>query len=179
MERRYETRAVQTYQPAYVEAVGRRRMGILRDLSPLGAGLQIDGDYREGQPVAYRHGNEPLRHGTVMWVRDDRIGIAHAQPLERLEQESQGYRSVRVPLSAPAQILARGRRCYAELLNIAQKGMCILTDGEFEKGTPATLLVGRHALEATAIAWRRGDHCGIRFSKPLSPQELNAILVCH
>lgn len=174
-DRRAQARAVQTYKPACLEADGKRVLAILRDLSPAGAGFEGPVSFAVGQRITYAYGSALPRTGTVIWAQEGRVGIAHDDPLEQPVPANR-YRSVRVPFCAPAALFVNGRKCFAELVNIAQNGLCLLTDRPLQPGALATLEVDRHSFEASSIVWQRGDLAGIRFAKPVPLAQINAVL---
>ena len=175
-ERREISRGQSTMLTACLDLNGRTTVAIMRDFSAHGAGFECDKEVALGQTIRYRWGDERTRIGEVIWRRDGRFGVANTVAISSKSQPNGRSRSVRVPLTAPADVYTAQGRIEAEVLNIAHRGMCLLTSKPIEKGVLATIKLGRRRLEFVTAKWSAGERVGVSFPKPITVYEMAAML---
>ena len=175
-ERRRISRGQSTMLTACLELNGRTTVAIMRDFSIHGAGFECDKEVALGQTIRYRWGDERTRTGEVIWRRDGRFGVVNTVAVDCQSHTHRRSRSVRVPLTAPADIYTAQGRIEAEVLNIAHSGMCFLTAKPIEKGRLATIKIGRRRLEFATAKWNEGERVGVSFQKPITIYEMAAML---
>lgn len=178
-ERRQMERSMRVFRPACLESEGKTSVALMRDVSRSGAGFEGTGRFVVGQEVRYRWGDNDYRSAKVIWVDGSRFGIANDQLGDENDLIPNNYRSVRIPISAPASIFVGGRRVEAELVNFAQKGACALAAHSVAQGALATIKIGRHFIENVTTKWVEGDRIGFSLSKPLPLSEMAAIVECR
>ena len=176
IERRVGNRSMRCLLPACIEFGGETTMAVMRDLSNHGAGFEARIELKVGQPLQYSWGTEEPRSGRVIWCHDGRFGIENDIVVEPSNPPTHNYRSVRAPMSAPAEIITEGGRAYGEVVNLAQRGLCMLTSKNIAKGTVATIKLGHRRLEFVTAKWSDGDRIGISFPKPIAVFEMAKIM---
>lgn len=174
-DRRQKARSVRTYMPACLQIDGQQAVALLRDLSEHGAGFEADLTLRAGQKISYRWGDELPRTGTVIWSDGSFFGIENDEAANQVRR-SDRYRAVRIPICAPATIFSENSRFDGEVLNIAQRGLCLLTSTGLREGALATIQIGRRVFENATAKWIDSERVGFGFSKPLSVAHTAAIM---
>ena len=175
-ERRAISRGQSTMLTACLDLEGRTTVAIMRDFSDHGAGFECDKDVAVGQTIRYRWGDQKARTGEVIWQRDGRFGVVNTHAIDSTDYRNRIPRSVRVPLTAPADIYTAYGRIEAEVLNIAHRGLCFLASKPISKGTLATIKLGRRRLEFVTAKWSEGERFGVSFPKPITVYEMAAML---
>lgn len=176
-ERRLSGRKRTMFQPACIEIESQNYAALIRDCSELGAGFEGDLHLKEGQPLRYRWGNESFYDAVVTWVKGHRFGVEDLRgKYENSERKPFNYRSVRIPTSRAAEVYIRGIRESGELLNVSQRGFCVLLQDALEPGTLATLKVGPNEIEAATLKWADGDRFGFIAPNPLRIEQMSALL---
>ena len=173
VDRRKQTRVKRVFKPAMIKADGISTVGMLRDISGAGIGLEVEeGLFQVGQNIECVWGcNDPLS-GTVIWAEDGRIGVASHVPDTKFEDTSTQYRSVRIPVTAGANIYLDGKRLVAETVNFAQKGFCAVVSGKIRHGALATIEIGRRSFFNATAKWMKGEKAGFAIAQPLSIGEM-------
>lgn len=174
-ERRQMARSMRVFRPACLESEGETSVALMRDISRSGAGFEGTKRFLIGQEVRYRWGDNEYRSAKVIWVDGLRFGIANDELCHEADIIPANYRSVRIPISAPASIFVEGRRVDGELVNFAQKGVCALASSSITQGALATIKIGRRYIENITTKWIEGDRVGFALSKPLPVSEMAAI----
>lgn len=172
-ERRHATRTIRTFMPACVETDSGTIIALLKDFSGYGAGFESDQSVSVGQRVRYRWADETFREAKVIWVDGNRFGVENAEPSEAIALNPKNYRSVRVDLNAPAAVFVGENRYDGEVVNFAQKGLCVRTNGKIERGSLATIKVGRRYFENVTVRWVEGDRVGFALPSSLPIQEMS------
>ncbi|WP_237487505.1 hypothetical protein [Parapontixanthobacter aurantiacus] len=165
------------FQPACIEIEDESHAVLIRDCSEMGAGFEGDLDLMLGQPLRYRWGNEDFYNAKVTWIKGHRFGVEDLRgKYEFAERKPFNYRSVRIPTSRPVDIFIRGIRESAELINVSQRGFCVLLQERPEPGTLATLKSGRNAIEAATLKWSNRNQFGFTTPNPLRIDQMSALL---
>lgn len=164
--RRNTGRFRKTFMPACLSIEDRQSVGLLRDLSVDGAGIQTEASLRIGQHIGYRWGDEEFRTGKVIWIDGLRVGLLNLDRPNVIEMDPARYRSVRIATHAPVTVHCEGHRIEGELLNIAQRGFCVLAAGKVRQGALATVQIGKRHFEQVTSKWLESDRIG--FSLPTS-----------
>ena len=176
-DRRVSSRPSIRYQPACIEIDGNTSVALMRDLTENGAGFESDMNLITGQPIRYRWGNKDFHYGRVVWVENGRFGVENRSDIPKpTHDDCYRYRSVRVPTAIGGVAYVGGKRKDCEVLNIAQRGVCISISGIVERGSLATIKIGKHCLEAATAKWVEGERLGFALSRPLRLGEISAIL---
>jgi hypothetical protein len=176
-DRRSQPRSIRTLKPVFVETEDTALVALMQDISTTGAGLAVTAPLRIGQDVRYRWGTRPFQTGRVIWVQNGRVGIANDCELLPDDLIEPNYRSVRVPLSAPATVFVGGKRLDAEILNVAQSGVSALTSQAVPSGALATIKIGRRYFEGATAKWTDKEQTGFRLARALPVSEMSNLLV--
>ena len=176
-DRRSQPRSLRTYKPVFVETEGKALVALMHDISTTGAGLSANEPFRIGQELRYRWGTKPFQAGKVIWGQNHRVGIANDSEILPDDLLEPNYRSVRIPLCAPATVFVGGKRLDAEVLNVAQSGVSTLTSEPIPEGALATIKIGRRYFEAATAKWTDDERTGFRLGKALPVSELSSLLV--
>ena len=175
IERRQMERSMRVLRPACLEIDGAASVALMRDISRSGAGFEGAGRFVVGQEIRYRWGDNGYRSAKVIWVDGSRFGVANDQLCDEADLVPAKYRSVRVPISAPASLFVNGDRVEGEVINFAQRGVCILACSPVGQGALATIKIGRRFLENVTSKWIDGDRVGFALAEPLPVREMAAI----
>ncbi|MXO50982.1 hypothetical protein GRI42_06660 [Erythrobacter gaetbuli] len=174
-ERRHATRKIRTFMPACVETDSGTIIALLKDFSGHGAGFESDQSFSVGQRVRYRWGDEAFREAKVIWIDGNRFGVENTEPSDAVALNPKNYRSVRVDLNVPAVVFVGEKRYEGEVINFAQKGLCVRINGRIERGSLATVKVGRRYFENVTARWVEGDRVGFALSSSLPIQEMSKL----
>lgn len=74
----------------------------------------------------------------------------------------------------PVALLVGGERHRAHMLNVSVGGACLYARCPLRVWGGVTIEIEDSVLEGR-ISWVAGDRCGVRFTRPLTPAELNAL----
>ncbi|MBX7532454.1 PilZ domain-containing protein [Qipengyuania sp. 1XM1-15A] len=175
-ERRTNFRHLRVFKPAFIESDGKRYVAMLRDLSPGGAGFELeDASLVEGQPVTYRWGDSDAIVGRVVWADAGRVGITNETIDKDFQLRLEKYRSVRMEMSAPAHIYSDGAKIAGETLNFGQRGLCALVSGQIRQGALATIEIGRRCFQNATAKWVDGERVGFALSETMNVSEMNLL----
>ncbi|MDG6077734.1 hypothetical protein E3U23_00780 [Erythrobacter litoralis] len=175
-ERRQLDRLHRIYKPACLLVDGREKPALLRDISSFGAGLETNQRFGIGEAIQYRWADEQFRMGKVIWSHCNRIGIENVDELNSISSSTKTYRSVRFKGEAPVSVFADGRRYEGELVNLAQRGVCVVSTASLRRGVLATVQIGKHSLESLTARWSSGNKTGFSLPRSLKIENMAAIL---
>lgn len=175
-EKRQQPRAISVFKPACLKLEGKRRIAILRDFGEEGAGFQGLEDVRVGQELLYRFGDRDYCAGKVIWSHKDRFGVANDLSFSnRLMDEEEAYRSVRVNMNCSGQLFLNGAGHEAHISNFGQRGMCIESDAAIVPGMRATIRCGSRYLENAVAKWAGNNRAGFMLASPLPVHEMSQL----
>ncbi|TMM49016.1 PilZ domain-containing protein [Qipengyuania marisflavi] len=175
IERREHDRLRHIFLPACFEYEDVFHVGVIRDMSSKGIGVQSDFLPRIGETVHIQWGNcEPLA-GRVQWTLGNRFGInVETDPLEY--SRTHPYRSVRVPVGLPGEIHIAGSSHLGEILNMSTKGIAVSHSGSLRKGQLASVSFGNENFENCTVRWSRDGMVGLSLDQTVRLQTLSEII---
>ena len=74
----------------------------------------------------------------------------------------------------PIVLTVRGEAHRAHMLNLSAGGACLHTRCTLKVLDAVAIEFGGRLLDAR-VSWTAGDRCGVRFTKPLTPAQVDAI----
>lgn len=169
-ERRQEPRAQAVFKSAYVQTSDGLEFVTLRNISDSGLCFDSWPGAAEGDEVEFCIDSNGLRKGTVRWVKGGLCGI-NSTELSPSQWGSQMFpsRSVRLPLSVPAQLYLHGRSAAATLHNLSIRGACIRSEAALVRGQLVSLQIANACFERADVRWERHGLFGLRFADPVHP----------
>lgn len=177
-ERRSDQRHRTVYRPAYVRVGEELHFVTMRNVSHDGASFIGLAGLQLGQEIFYCVGNSSPISACVKWYDGERFGVENV--VERIEDltfaDSRPYRSVRLPVTALAQIYYLGCRFDGILHNLSQTGACVDANIFFTTGELLTIQIGGMAIESTEIKWVEGTRVGVKFARPLDRTAISQAL---
>jgi len=178
-ERRSEKRSIATFKSAYIEHNDRLRYVTLRDISTSGVCFSgLDNTLTEGDDIKFTIDDTGPRHGSVIWVKDDKFGVKshEGNEFEAPRMVFRRPRSVRLPLSGEAKVFAGSQSLRTLLHNLSLRGTCVTNERNLRPGQLVSLEVGGNCFELATVKWVVEDRAGICFAQPLQALQFNHLL---
>ncbi len=170
LERREEPRARSMFKSAYIRTESGLQFVTLRNISDSGVCLDAWAGVAEGDDVEFCIDSSGLKKGTVRWVKGALCGIS-SSGLDPWQCGAQAFppRSVRLPLSVPAQIYVNGRAEQVALQNLSIRGACFRSSIALVPGQLVSLRMAEVCFERANIRWVQDGLFGLRFADPVHP----------
>jgi len=167
-DRRQQPRVRSMFVSAYIRTGNGLQFVTLRNISEAGLCFDAYPGVTEGDEIEFCVDAGGLHCGTVRWVKDGRCGVSSDR--HGLTDRSAlpfPPRSVRLPLTAPADLFVRGQRSQVTLSNLSMRGACVSGDLALAPGQLVSLRIGDCFLEMAAVRWSKPGLSGIRFAAPI------------
>lgn len=175
LERRSEERTSQVYLPACFEVSERFHVGLIRDMSDTGIGIEADHIPPIGSPIRVQWGNIDPVEGFVKWSEAGRFGVACTTD-RKVASFDRPYRPVRVPVGLPAEVRFGDRSESGEVLNLSTKGLAISFFGSARLGQLAAVYLGHHAFQNCIVRWHRNGVLGLSLERTIRLSTLSSIV---
>lgn len=174
-DRRREDRFVSVLRVCCLETDSGLDFAFVRNISA--NGVQIEADLTEpvGAMVSYSLDDDARIAARIAWKKDGRIGLvncAHLGAKERLYPR----RAIRLPLSIDCTAWIGGAPTRGKLENISQSGARIIGMPNLPVGKAVSLTIGNITLDSVTVRWVEKEKAGVKFSRPLPLDKLNAII---
>jgi len=155
---------------------------LLKNISANGFHARTYGDVRETDQVTVDIPDENTFRGTVIWRRDEHIGVQLRCPIDpntvlRLNHEVQKERRRRLPrirISAQVTVKIGERSLRGELTDISHSGAMVRMAVPIASPSPAVLKLPGFGWIESQIRWIDEQKIGILFNAPVPLQALGA-----
>lgn len=179
-ERRSETRGATVFRPVLIETEDFAGFCLVRNLSPHGMRAKVYTSFAADQPLVVRFASNTIVQGRLIWCDGEHIGVGFEQgidvtevleTLSRKELDGRLNRPLRLPISATAELIIEGRSLRAEVQDISQRGIKVLTSYVRPEEEVVIRLEGLEQRKAI-VRWTQTGMAGLNFIRPLSFDEL-------
>ena len=185
-ERRAVARTPMGKTPGRIAASGLERLCHVRDLSPIGIGLEARDLPRPGQRVWVETDETARAPAVIVWRDPGRCGLRFERDQE-LPFSGEGtlppatrQRMTRFLIHSPARIDGPEGSGQAEVVDISIGGVKLHGDIGIDAGSEAVVRIeGLNQPLAGRIQWQTGDIAGFRFDRPLASEDLFSFLCCR
>jgi hypothetical protein len=178
-ERRHDERHMSLLRVGSLQIGDRRELCLIRNISAGGMLIRIYSEIEPGTQLAVelRQG-EPV-NATVLWARDDLVGIQFEEPVDILSLIS-------CPVDAPRPRMPRLEvQCIAwvrdgavvhrvRASNVSQGGIRVETPNPIPVGAQVTVTLPGLPPEQGVVRWNDSESCGITFNRVLGLPQLVA-----
>ena len=178
-ERRSEGRIATVFRPILIETEQFAGFCLLRNLSPNGMRGQVYTSFGEGLPITVQFGPDQIVQGTVIWCKDEYVGVRFDEPVDvervlsdlgRKLVEGKLNRAPRLQIECDAELVFGDRTLAIEVQDVSQRGIkavaSFIVPGD-------EVWVRLNGLERKAVVrWTQGRTAGLNFVVPLSFEEL-------
>jgi hypothetical protein len=190
VERRQGVRYMTVMRVATLQTAQGEELCLVRNISEGGLKARIWSNLDVGAALVARFKSDYDLPGTVVWRRDDHIGVQFQAPadvaliLSGDDAPTQGFRPrpPRIALEATARIRVGARDHRAVLRDISQGGAKVRLEApdQWEEAEPPIILMmaGLPATEGSQ-RWRDEDIVGIAFNTPIPLDTLASWLVAR
>ena len=150
----------------------------MRNFSSKGAKFDGVSDLVPGQNITYCVGDSDPIEANVVWTDGHNFGVENFSDLNsaHVERLRHSYRSVRLPVMAPAILHHGNSKTHCLVRNLSQRGACIETETILERGELLSLTVGNNDLENAEVRWTEKKLAGLKFAAPLARPAISKIL---
>jgi hypothetical protein len=179
-DRRSEARGATVFRPVLIETDDFAGFCLVRNLSPRGLRGQVYTTFAPRQPITVQFTCDELVRGTLIWCTDSHIGVSFAQAVDvaqvltsLAQQEIDGRinRPLRLPIHSVGDLIIDGRAHRAEVQDISQRGLKVLTSFVRPGEELIVVLDGLEQRKAI-VRWSQAGMAGLNFLRPLSFSEL-------
>ena len=178
-ERRADSRSATVFRPVLIEADGFAGFCLVRNLSPTGMRGRVYTSFAEGQPIRVEFSPDKIVQGTLVWCKDEHIGVHFDKQIDvermlselaRKHVEGKVNRAPRLQIQCKAELLIADRTLEVEVQDISQRGIKA-TASFIKAGDEVQVMLGG-LKRIAAVRWTQGGTAGLNFIVPLSFEEL-------
>jgi hypothetical protein len=179
-ERRLEARGATVFRPVLIETEDFAGFCLVRNLSSRGLRGKVYTTFAPRQPITVQFTCDELVRGTLIWCKDNHIGVTFAQPVDvprvlanlaQKEIDGRINRSLRLPIQCAGELLIDGRAHRAEVQDISQRGLKVLTSF-VRPGEELTVVLEGLERRKAIVRWSQAGMAGLNFLRALSFGEL-------
>jgi hypothetical protein len=179
IERRSEERTATVFRPILIETDQFAGFCLLRNLSPSGMRGQVYTSFAEGLPITVEFAPDRIVDGTVIWSKDEHVGIKFdglvdvGQVLSHLARkliEGKVNRAPRLQIECRAELAFGDRALPFALRDISQRG--IKAVASFVKPGDEVWVRLEGLQRKAVVRWTQDGIAGMNFLRPLSFEEL-------
>lgn len=179
-ERRAEVRGATVFRPILIETEDFAGFCLVRNLSQHGMRARVYTSLAPDQPLTVQFTSAKLVRGQVIWCDGEHVGVNFDVALDVAEVlaelasntvDGKLNRPLRLPISAPAELMIDGRNIPARVQNISQRG-CKLMTSSVRPGEELTLRLEGLDERKCVVRWTQADVAGLNFIRPLTFEEL-------
>lgn len=179
-----EERQVSLYRVGALDVDGRRELCVIRNVSS--GGMMVNAYSRIAPEtlvsIEFKHG-DPIK-GTVVWVRDNMVGVQFDEPIDvaavlASSPDGPRPRMPRIDIQSPVTVREEARIYRMQAIDISQGGVCVEGKDELTHGADVVVSIGGLPPEAAVVRWRNGDFYGLGFNRLLSVTTLADWLQQH
>lgn len=178
-ERRSEGRIATVFRPILIETEQFAGFCLLRNLSPNGMRGQVYTSFGEGLPIAVQFSPDQMVEGTVIWCKDEHVGVQFDEPvnvervlsdLARKLVEGKINRAPRLQIQCEAELVFGDRTLAIEVQDISQRGIKAIAS--FIKPGDEVWVRLEGFERKAVVRWTQSRIAGLNFVVPLSFEEL-------
>ena len=181
-ERRFEMRGPAVLAPVLLESAEFSGFCLIRNLTAEGMKAQAYGWFSREQPISIHFTSHHRIEGRLVWFGSGEVGVNFderidvATVLAGLGGGASGgpQRPVRLPVQRLAEVSVGSHFGIAEVGDISQRGLKILTPLN-GVGQQVAVQVEELDERMATVRWTRAGSTGLAFTKPLSLRELARI----
>lgn len=179
-ERRSEARGATVFRPVLIETEDFAGFCLVRNLSSRGLRGKVYTTFAPRQPITVQFTCDELVRGTLIWCKDNHIGVTFDQPVDvpqvlanlaQKEIDGRINRSLRLPIQCTGELMIEGRAHGAEVQDISQRGLKVLTSF-VRPGEELTVNLEGLERRKAIVRWSQAGMAGLNFLRPLSFGEL-------
>lgn len=179
-ERRSEPRGATVFRPVLIEAEDFAGFCLVRNLSEHGMRAKVYTFFAENEALTVRFGPDNSVAGQVIWCDGDHVGVKFCDTIDvaevlaelsRKEVDGKLNRPLRLPISAPLNLVIDDRAVPAELQDISQRGIKIRSPS-VRSGEELTVQLQGLAPRKAVVRWTQGGLAGLNFLQTLSFDDL-------
>lgn len=178
-DNRSEERTATVFRPVLIETDQFAGFCLVRNLSPNGMRGRVYTSFAEGLPITIQFSAETIVQGTLIWCKDEHVGVEFEEPIDvacmlsnlaRKFVEGKINRAPRLQIECSAELCIGGRTLAIKVQDISQRG--IKASASFIRPGDE-VRVRLEGLERKAVVrWTQGGTAGLNFIRPLSFEEL-------
>lgn len=187
-DRRFEPRQTSVLRIAVLILDEEAHLCRITNISPQGVQATVFRPVPVGSRVVMRVPDATCLAGSVIWTKDDRVGVKLNEVLPessvlRFNNESAAVRArrrlPRVEISARAWLKSGVKKCRVDLLDISPLGALICADEQLPALGPVELQVGGLRNIGAQIRWLVGSRAGLFFNDAVALHLLASWLEQH
>ena len=178
-DQRSEERTATVFRPVIIETDEFAGFCLVRNLSPNGMRGRVYTSFAEGLVISVRFSPEILVQGTLIWCKDEHVGVHFDEPIDvahvlsdlaKKLVDGKINRAPRLQIECSAELCIGDRTLAIQVQDISQRG--IKAAASFIRPGDE-VQVRLKGLERKAIVrWTQGGAAGLNFIRPLSFEEL-------
>jgi hypothetical protein len=179
-DRRADQRGAAIFRPVLIEIENRAAFCLVRNISAGGMSGRVYSDFSGHLPLEVTFAPGVSVPGTLVWSRDQHIGVQFAHPidvpsvLERLsrrEIDGRVNRALRMPINCPAELVLEGRSLSVNVQDISQRGLKVSGPYLRRHEEVVVQLPGMDRRKAL-VRWAQDANAGLNFVRALSFDDL-------
>ncbi|WEK47536.1 MAG: PilZ domain-containing protein [Candidatus Andeanibacterium colombiense] len=179
-DRRRDNRTTAVYRPVLLETEGFTGFCLLRNLSPSGMMGIAYASFAEGQPVSVQFMPGHVVTGTIIWSRDERVGVRFDEEIDlagSLKNMGSTYvesglnRAPRLQIDCEGEAVVDDARWTIRIQDISQRGIKT-TLPMVRPGKEVTILLPGMEPRKAIVRWAQNDIVGLNFVRPIAFEEL-------
>lgn len=157
---------------------------LVRNISNKGMMLQTSVDVGGGEDVEIALSEDTVVSGRIVWADNGLCGIAFSEPINVEEmltdlarqQQSEGYRALRLPVDAEAILITASDAFPIDLVDISKNGAGFRCETLLEPGQLINLVLpGDGERRSALVRWVADRRGGLWFTSPLARQTLESM----
>lgn len=157
---------------------------LVRNISDKGMMLQTSVDVGGGEDVEIALSEDTVVSGRIVWAGDGLCGIVFSEPIDVEEtladlarqQQSEGYRALRLPVDAEAMLITASDAFPIDLVDISKNGAGFRCRTLLEPGQLINLVLpGDGERRSALVRWVADGRGGLWFTSPLPRQTLESV----
>jgi len=180
-ERRADERTTNVFRPAIISHDGFRGLCLLRNLSPTGMMARVYSTVASGTSVKVELTADLSTVGTVIWSKDNQIGVRFndqvnvAEILIEIGRRGPGnkvHRPLRLEIDACGELEIDGRSLTFAVQDISQRGIKVKVPMSLNPNDETMIRINGLEQRKAVVRWTSFGEAGLNFTRPLGMDEL-------
>jgi PilZ domain len=180
-ERRNDERHMTLLRVGSLIIGDRRELCLIRNISAGGMLVRVYSAVTPGTRVAIELKQGEAVEGTILWSKDELVGVSFDAPIDILSlisapADARRPRMPRLEVHCTAWVRDGAVVHKTRTLNISQGGLRVETANGLPTGAQVTVTLPGLSPEQGVVRWNDGESCGITFNRVLALPQLVAWL---
>jgi PilZ domain len=180
-ERRNDERHMTLLRVGSLIIGDRRELCLIRNISAGGMLVRVYSAVTPGTRVAIELKQGEAVEGTILWSKDELVGVSFDAPIDILSlisapADARRPRMPRLEVHCTAWVRDGAVVHKTRTLNISQGGLRVETANGLPTGAQVTVTLRGLSPEQGLVRWNDGESCGITFNRVLALPQLVAWL---